>query len=144
MPNKKSENVFAMFYAPWCGHCRAAEPAFKTAFGGRAVDYGVYRNKQLEGGTTLVLINGDHHPEMMQKFGVDGFPTFKMLKGVTNRKTLNSKNIYEYEGGRSKDEFNNYLNGVDQQAGGAQQTFSSDPYYKLYKKYKAKYRELSH
>ena len=150
MSNQKSENVFAMFYAPWCGHCQVAKPEFKSAYGGKAIDYASYQKHAIQGGTTLVMINGDKHPEIMQQFGIEGFPTFKMLEGVTNRKTLNSKKVQNYEGGRNSQDFNNYLQGSTQAggegkggrvAGGSRKQM--DPYYKLYKKYKAKYRNQS-
>lgn len=150
MSRKNTENVFAMFYAPWCGHCQTAKPEFQQTLGGKAQDYADYSKNKLAGGISLVMVNGDDHPEMMEKFGVQGFPTFKLLEGVSNRKTLNSKNIKDYNGGRNSQEFENFLNKLsntknvqnnqNNQLGGGYPKKQMDPYYKLYKKYKAKYK----
>ena len=151
MTGKKSEHVFAMFYAPWCGHCQTAKPEFQQTYGGKAQDYADYRNNKVSDGVSLVIVNGDDYPEMMEKFGVQGFPTFKLLEGVSNRKTLNSKKIKDYNGGRNSNEFELFLNtsaGGDpsmvQNGGGFSKSMKNqDPYYKLYKKYKAKYKTES-
>ena len=139
MSKTNSENVFVMFYAPWCGHCKTAKPEFIKAHGGKAMDYNEYKNRNLSGGTQLVMVNGDEHPNVLEKFGVEGFPSFKLFKGVSNRKRLSNKGVKNYEGERNSRAFNSFLKKLEQnQSGGTK----NDPHYKLYKKYKAKYKSL--
>jgi thiol-disulfide isomerase/thioredoxin len=61
------ENTTYIFYAPWCGHCKAAMPEFE-----RAVEQGQGR---------VVLINSDlpESQPLIELYGVKGFPT--IMKG---------------------------------------------------------------
>ena len=76
--------VVVMFMAPWCGHCKAAKPAFHEA-------------AKLTKGAKLCMANCADHisGEVAQKHGVEGFPTFL--------KFLNGKKVDEYKGDRSKE-----------------------------------------
>jgi len=69
-PQKEKVNSIApdtvlIFYAPWCGYCKAAMDEFE-----KAVD---------TGNGKIVLINGDENRDLMTKYGVNGFPT--IMKG---------------------------------------------------------------
>ncbi len=106
------EDVFVMFYAPWCGHCKSSKPAVQQALGGIASEYQDYMAGQFQkhgGKVAIVMVNGDEHPEITKKFGVQGFPTFKLLKGVHNRNSLDCESVHEYDGGRSVPEIDGYL-----------------------------------
>lgn len=143
MPSKTSENAFVMFYAPWCGHCQTAKPEFKKALGGKAEDFGSYRNRAISGGTKLVMVNADDHPNILEQFGVTGFPTFKLLHGVSDRKKLTNFKMVDYNGNRDANNFELFLKNAftnNQMGGAALYHKERDPYYKLYKKYKAKYK----
>ncbi len=142
MSKKTSENVFVMFYAPWCGHCQTVKPHFLKAHGGKAVDYNEFKNSDVKGGTQLVMVNGDEHPKILEKFGIDGFPSFKLFKGVSNRKRLSNLGIKDYSGERNSNAFNNFLKNVDLKGQSGGGSSNNDQYYKLYKKYKAKYKSL--
>ena len=38
-----------------------------------------------KGKTAIIMVNGDDYPELAQQFGVQGYPTFKYLKGIKNK-----------------------------------------------------------
>ena len=107
------EDAFVMFYAPWCGHCQNAKPEVGKALGGIATEYSDYQKGQYQkkGKTAIVMVNGDDHPELTQQFGVQGYPTFKLLKGVSDKKTLNCQSTHDYSGGRSSGDFERFLGG---------------------------------
>ena len=107
----KDEDVFAMFYAPWCGHCKSAEPQFDSSLGSIAVDYDDYISgnyKKHKGKIALVKINGDKYPKLMQKMGVDGFPTFKYINNISDKENLQGGNILDYNDARNQSAFNDF------------------------------------
>jgi len=60
--------VFIVFYAPWCGHCKAIHPEWeKFAKGVKDV-------------VRVGAINADEHREIAGQFGIKGFPTIKYWK----------------------------------------------------------------
>ena len=66
--------MFVKFFAPWCGHCQQAAPAFEQA-----------ANETSD--VLFVKINGEAAPDLTQKYGVQGYPAFKMMtptKGVVD------------------------------------------------------------
>ena len=104
------EHALVMFYAPWCGHCQTAKPDFDSALGSIAVDYNDYKsgNYKKKNGIALVKVNGDEHPDIMEKMGIQGFPTFKYISNVTDKNKLEGSNIDEYNDSRNKDSFEAY------------------------------------
>lgn len=108
-----SHNAFVMFYAPWCGHCKSAKPEFDNILGGISSDYKDYISgnfKKHNGKLAVVKVNGDEHPDIIKKHGVNGFPTFKYIKNI-NGNHLSGKENLDYSGGRDKDSFEQYING---------------------------------
>ncbi|XP_071942391.1 protein disulfide-isomerase A5-like [Antedon mediterranea] len=86
-----TDNVLIMFYTPWCGHCKAAKPAFQDAA------------EELKNETTrkLAAVDCTENTDICQKFGVRGYPTFKVFqKGAISK---------DYDSGRSKDDFIKYM-----------------------------------
>lgn len=67
---ESAETFMVKFYAPWCGHCQSSAPAFSKAA------------KKLDGVAKLGVIDCDEHKELAQRFGIRGFPTIKVFKGV--------------------------------------------------------------
>lgn len=80
------EAVLALFFAPWCGHCKRLEPAWDEFMG----NFDGYK------GVQIVKINGDENPDLAQLHNVRGFPTIKFCpRGVRNPEGI------VYDGDRS-------------------------------------------
>jgi len=91
---KFKKNVLVMFYAPWCGHCKAMKPAYAQAA------------KQLtEEGVEHVLATVDATIEssLASKYGVKGYPTLKLF--------TKGKVVEDYNGGRSRENIVDYIRG---------------------------------
>jgi protein disulfide-isomerase-like protein len=92
--SNKSKAVFAFFYAPWCGHCKNAKPAFKQL-----------QKKSKSSPVTVIDINCDDNKEMAVTHKIDGFPTFRLYPdGLNNR-----NHFKEYNGDRSLQSLDNFL-----------------------------------
>jgi len=68
----KSKDVFLMFYAPWCGHCKAVAPIWDEL-----------GQKYSEKGD-LVIAKLDSTKNEIEGVDIEGFPTIKMFKKETN------------------------------------------------------------
>jgi len=77
----EDNNKTLIFYAPWCGHCKASKLEFEAAV------------KNSNG--KVILVNGDENPELVKKYKVDGYPT--IMKGSqTYNGPRKSKDIVEF------------------------------------------------
>lgn len=120
----RQEDAFVMFYAPWCGHCKNAEPQFDSSLGSIAVDYDDYLQgnySKHDGQVALIKVNGDKHPKLCEKMGVDGFPTFKYISNINDKETLQGANIDDYTDPRNKPAFESYckINSQKHKGGGS-------------------------
>lgn len=92
---KKNEDkaLFIKFYAPWCGHCKRMAPLWEELAAEVA-------------GTECVIAKLDATSDKASKTGsefeIRGFPTLKLVKG---------DKMYDYEGGRGKEELKKFCTG---------------------------------
>ena len=78
MAQRPEEVQVYFFFADWCPHCTKAKPewsTFKNAFGGKETNgFKIICNE-----VDCTETNTTNSP-LIQKFGVDSFPTVKMVK----------------------------------------------------------------
>ena len=87
----KSDNLWLiLFYAPWCGHCKAFHPQYEKLA------------KAVKGVFKIGAVNCQDERELAGKYKIEGFPTV-LFFGEDKTKTT------EYEGSRKAEEIINYL-----------------------------------
>ena len=87
----KSNNLWLiLFYAPWCGHCKAFHPQFEKLA------------KSTKGLFKIGAVNCEEERDLSGKYKIDGFPTV-LFFGEDKTKTE------EYEGNRKADKIVDYL-----------------------------------
>ena len=91
--DNQNEPVFAIFYAPWCGHCKSAMPEFKKL-------QETYKCANIQ------LINCDEQPDMAKSQQVNSFPTIRYYP------TGFGNDYKEYTGNRTYSDFVQYLGSV--------------------------------
>ena len=94
------EVIVALFYAPWCGHCKTFKPVFQDAM--TQLDGKKSRNSDINGKTIrLSMIDCDENPDIGKKYSISGYPTVKILK--------DDGSDMEYTGGRSLEGMKKFL-----------------------------------
>ena len=88
----ENPSVLVMFYAPWCGHCKAMKPAYAEA---------ATKLNELKINGALAAIDATIDASLSSRFEVKGFPTIKYFK--------NGKHDFEYSGGRKTGDIVNFM-----------------------------------
>ena len=87
----KSDNLWLiLFYAPWCGHCKAFHPQFEKLA------------KSTKGLFKIGAVNCEENRDLAGKYKIDGFPTV-LFFGEDKNKTE------EYEGDRKAEKIVEWL-----------------------------------
>lgn len=91
-----AETWLVEFYAPWCGHCRNLAPAWNKAA------------KRLRGVARVGAVNCDEHQSLAQQYGIQGFPTIKVFKGLGTK----ARRPDDYQGARTAGAIVSYAKSV--------------------------------
>lgn len=92
--DNQSQPTFAIFYADWCGHCKAAKPDFLKL------------KSQYNGNVAILLVNSDEQPDIVKAHKVNSFPTIRYYPNGL------SSTYVDYTGARTYSDFVNYLGTV--------------------------------
>ena len=86
------QQVLVMFYAPWCGHCKAAKPEYTAA-----ADRFTGNKKK-----SFAALDCTKYPPICEQHGVEGYPTFKFFNNY-------GKKVSDYYGSREEDGFSEFM-----------------------------------
>lgn len=81
MAQRPEEVQVYFFFADWCPHCTKAKPewnTFKSEFQGKEINGYAIQTVEVDCTETT-----PENSPLVQRFGVDSFPTVKMMKGDT-------------------------------------------------------------
>ena len=82
--------ILVLFFAPWCGHCKAFSPEYEKAA------------KALKGVFKIAAIDASSEKQIGGKYGIRGYPTVKFFG-------LNKENPEEYNQARTADAIINFM-----------------------------------
>ena len=93
----KDSKTFALFYAPWCGHCKRIMPEWEKL-------KAMYKDKGAD--IQVIRVDCDKHPDLAKRFDVSSYPTLYFLpRGLNDPRSK----VY-YDGPRSVDDFHSFVN----------------------------------
>jgi len=84
---KIPEGKTAIFYASWCGHCRASMDEFKAAVQG-------------SNGTVIMIPEGEENRKLMKQYNVRGFPTIVNSSGEVYKGPRKAQDIIDFANGK--------------------------------------------
>lgn len=87
---KKKKNALVFYYAPWCGHCKAAKPHFAAA-----------AEEIVDKKSTLAAVDCTKYKSICTEEGVEGFPTIKFYSY--------GKKGFKYMGPRNQEGFVDFM-----------------------------------
>lgn len=100
----KDEVVLALFYADWCPHC----VKFKPTWDKMASKISSENTKTKSGKMVkMVKVNADENKALCNKYGVDGYPTIKIISMNGSKKAID-----DYSGARTMDGLEQQLNSL--------------------------------
>ena len=79
--------AIVLFYAPWCGHCKAIHPEYEKL------------GKSIGGAVRVAAVDCDQHKDIGGKYGIQGFPTLKLF-GQADAGKNKVKGPTDYQGER--------------------------------------------
>ena len=84
---KIPEGKTAIFYASWCGHCRASMDDFKAAVQG-------------SDGSVIMIPENNENRNLMKKYNVKGFPTIVNSSGTVYTGPRKAQEIIDFANGK--------------------------------------------
>lgn len=92
--DREKRDVFVMFYASWCGHCKHAEPIFRQVA------------RRLDRIDSIVLAKLDATANEVPRFNIEAYPTFLLFKASD---TVATADPVDYSGVRDADSIIEWL-----------------------------------
>jgi len=91
-----SDQIFAMYYADWCGHCKRTKPEFEKLM------------QSYNGNVKISMIDCEapENKDLAKQQGINGFPTIRYYPSGLN------SNYQDYSGGRTYSDFVQYLGSI--------------------------------
>ena len=90
----KTKSCVALFYAPWCGHCKRLMPTWEK-----------FAEKNANDSVVIVKINADENKDLTSKFGIKSFPTIKYIASGLNKPS----NVVDYSGNRTLEDLSSFI-----------------------------------